>query len=428
MTDPAASSTVCGTCGSSVAPAAPFCAACGSPVRPQRSAAPEPRPETAYQTTTPSRAVPAELGRRFAAYVIDSVLFGIGTLIVLVVVGWLLVTAAVAAASSYSSYSTIIGLLNLVQLLVGLGAGLLLVALLGRGASPGMRMLGLRLQRLDGGAPGFGTALGRQLLLGLSSIIIVGPLSPLFDTSGRRQGWHDRATHTWVVDSRAGSAAPAQPPVTTLEPALRPAIARDPAPVTAPSEPVSPSRGGHVVDLATAAPAAVPAAQAAAIPDPTPAPHGVTSGLITGMPDFRAPAPAPPQHRPSALDVAPNDDIDDLDLTRAAAPSTPGLRIDGRRYPLRGSALIGRDPAPRPGEQVADLLAPPDKGRSMSKTHALIEVDTHGLIWVTDRGSTNGTRLIVDGTEKNLMPAQRTPLPRGASIVFGDVTAVVELP
>lgn len=405
MTDSVA--TACSTCGSPVAPAAPFCAACGSP------AVAFGAPAAARPLSGP--AVPAGLGRRFAAYLIDSVLLGLGTTIVLAVVTWVLVAGAMASGS-YSAYLTITTVVNVVQLLVWAAVLLLLAALLGRGAGPGMRMLGLRLQRLEGGDPGFGAALGRQLLLGLSSLIIVGPLSPLFDSSGRRQGWHDRATNTWVVDVRPGAQ-----PMAQRAPAA-PVTAQERARWEAPEQPIASAFAETAFPPVVQKPLAAepaPALQAAPFTAPLRTAPAAAAGLITTMPDFGAPA---------AADREEAGERDDVDLTRAATARTPALRIGGSRYPMGGTALVGRDPAARAGERVDDLIAPPDPGRSMSKTHALIELDADGTVWVTDRRSTNGTRLIVHGAEQELAPAQRTPVPRGASIVFGDLTATVELP
>jgi len=77
------------------------------------------------------------------------------------------------------------------------------------GGTLGMRMLGLRVVRTSGGgAPGFGPAAIRSLLL-----LVVGPilcgvgyliigLSFLWDGAKHRQGWHDKAAHVYVVRDR----------------------------------------------------------------------------------------------------------------------------------------------------------------------------------------------------------------------------------
>jgi hypothetical protein len=97
------------------------------------------------------------------------------------------------------------------------------------------------------------------------------------------------------------------------------------------------------------------------------------------------------------------------------------LRLsDGRTLDLTGTALIGRDPAPRVGESPGTLVAVPDPGRSVSKTHLGVGVDAGGA-WVVDRQSTNGTVVTLpDGQQILCVPERRVRLPSGASVSFGD--------
>lgn len=78
-----------------------------------------------------------------------------------------------------------------------------------RGATIGKKVLKLKVVRLaDGAVPGGGPAAGRYFSFvgmlavgaipcGLGSIAVL--LSPLFDKSGRRQGWHDKIAKTVVI-------------------------------------------------------------------------------------------------------------------------------------------------------------------------------------------------------------------------------------
>jgi len=63
---------------------------------------------------------------------------------------------------------------------------------------------------------------------------------------------------------------------------------------------------------------------------------------------------------------------------------------DGRRFPVTGRMLLGRDPAELDGWRGAELVRLIDPQRSVSKTHAAIEPD-QGALLVHDLASTNGT-------------------------------------
>ncbi|WP_199422640.1 RDD family protein [Actinotalea solisilvae] len=233
-------------------------------------------------------------------------------------------------------------------------------------------------------------------------------------------------------------AAPAGPP-----PAPAPAPA--PAPVT--SVPVT------SVPVAPAPGPAGPPAPAPAVPDGT--------GIISSVPV----ATSRPQHRlgePSEHDTAPSevasapeasdaalvtspqqgvqplppldDDVERTRLGHASRLSVPEVERtgrgapratlqlwDGRTLTLEGTALVGRNPAPRDGEAEPDqLLAVPDPGRSVSKTHLVLGVDTDG-VWLRDRNSTNGTVVTLgDGQQILCAPEQKVRVPDRASVAFGD--------
>jgi predicted component of type VI protein secretion system len=98
---------------------------------------------------------------------------------------------------------------------------------------------------------------------------------------------------------------------------------------------------------------------------------------------------------------------------------------DGRVIDLSGLVLVGRDPAPAPGETPTQLVSVDDPERSVSKTHLAVGQDG-GTIWVLDRNSTNGTR-IVDGSgvESALPPGEPVPVQPGCSVRFGARTLTV---
>lgn len=105
----------------------------------------------------------------------------------------------------------------------------------------------------------------------------------------------------------------------------------------------------------------------------------------------------------------------------SAEPSSVKLRFDdGQNHVLAGAALVGRNPAAAAGESV-DLLIPfADMGRSVSKTHLHLIVDSTG-VWVTDRNSTNGSGVTPRGGDRQrLEPGQPVLAPVGATVHFGD--------
>ncbi|HEX2705627.1 MAG TPA: RDD family protein, partial [Candidatus Lustribacter sp.] len=62
------------------------------------------------------------------------------------------------------------------------------------------------LRSQDGQLPGFGPSFMRWLIPAAANAVcglgIVVYLSPLFDNSGRVQGWHDKAANTLVVSTK----------------------------------------------------------------------------------------------------------------------------------------------------------------------------------------------------------------------------------
>lgn len=112
-----------------------------------------------------------------------------------------------------------------------------------------------------------------------------------------------------------------------------------------------------------------------------------------------------------------------------AAPARETVVIaldDGQRFELRGVALVGRNPHPVAGEHV-DLLVPlNDLSRSVSKTHASLRWDGR-LLWVADRGSTNGTA-VIDGSGERVAvtTAEERAAAPGARVEVGNRSFLVE--
>ncbi|GGH42212.1 FHA domain-containing protein [Microbacterium album] len=176
---------------------------------------------------------------------------------------------------------------------------------------------------------------------------------------------------------------------------------------------------------------AVPApamAQSAAPPGPA------LAGLITGLPGAErtvlppagptaVPSPPVPPSIPGATPLAAQQfaEDDDLEATRASqsgsAPRPWTLHFsDGQRIAADAPLVFGRAPVAPESHPQARALPVNDPWKSISKTHALLDV-RGGMLWVTDLQSTNGTSVT------NLV-GEATECPAGVAMPVGDGWAV----
>ncbi|MFI6428347.1 RDD family protein [Promicromonospora sp. NPDC050880] len=169
---------------------------------------------------------------------------------------------------------------------------------------------------------------------------------------------------------------------------------------------------------------------------------------VQQQPDLtqRAPAPARPQQPVAPQPPVPvqppipvrqpeheQRDSAPIDMTRThmSRPMTPAqvtavvLEVEGgERYVVDTKALVGRNPQAPDGSGWI-LIKVEDPTRSVSKTHAELGVDTAGL-WLTDRGSTNGTVVSAPGLPPRVAePGARVRVPVGSTIHVGDRRVVV---
>ncbi|MGV8882481.1 MAG: FHA domain-containing protein [Rhodoglobus sp.] len=87
---------------------------------------------------------------------------------------------------------------------------------------------------------------------------------------------------------------------------------------------------------------------------------------------------------------------------------------------VRGALFLGRNPSANSEHPQASVLAVDDPSKSVSKTHALIELRDGGL-WLTDLHSTNGCRVLApDGSELTLMPGEAVAVAVGSTIELGE--------
>lgn len=337
---------------------------------------------------------PADLERRLHAYALDRV------------AGWGLPLGVAAAlvAGGAATWLVVLAPLLLGAVLVVLGATLLSR----RGATPGMALLGLRVET-QGGALTLPDAVRRQAVLALAGLPTFGlglatlAWTAAADVSGRRRGWHDELVGTVVVDARPVPevvVGPERPqPIVNLT-AMR-LVPPEPTPASVPPDvPVPPTPAAPTPAAREPAPTPTPTPTPAATPEPpAPAPGRRRAAAPAAT---RAPEPVPPRRAARAE-------------TRWRATADTGETVL-----VRGLTLLGRGPQPREGEPVADLVALPSTDMSVSKTHAQLQLSDDGSLVVMDRGSTNGSVLIRQGVPRHLSPGRPVTLLDGDVLRLGD--------
>lgn len=416
--------------------------------------------------------VNAPAGKRLAAWLIDQIIPAVAVGVVYAVT----VPAVLARAGSAQQDALVTFWLGM--LIAGVLSLAYAVWLWGwqasAGKTPGHLILGLRITSEEGTPAGWGPIFLRSVLVWVSGLVpVIGPvlmlLSNVWDTNHQRQGWHDKVARTLVLDVNTGrnplttgglygpstfapgTLRPGDPghpetgvttPALSRWPAFNPAAAAGPittvpgapgshssgapgvtSPGTQPSPPSSaspvtsapaPAPGSgpartEPVRAAAARPAAVPAALEASVP--------ATAGRSSGYREDQvvlvggAESPADPDEELGSTQLR----------SRSTGPAAVRLRFDdGQGHELNGSALVGRNPAAAAGETV-DLLIPfADMGRSVSKTHLHLTVDSTG-VWVTDRHSTNGSGITPRGGDRQrLEPGRPVLAPVGTTVHFGD--------
>ncbi|WP_277213675.1 RDD family protein [Isoptericola croceus] len=434
------SATTCPACGAEWGPDT-FCGVCGTPRNSSQLLFARlegtTRPELNERTRTEldpggrapegdSRSTSAGVGRRAGAYLLD--MLALLGLLLVVAVPVVLATGLGRALSALGDASTPTGtelatadvlstaavttaILGAVALL-GLGG---LAGWEGRtGATVGNRLLRIQTLDADTHTPiGVPRALLRWLVVLVGGLVpVVGTalvlVSPSFDSSGRRQGWHDKAARTVVVGAVA-----ADPPSFT------PSGGRQPVGQTE-------SRAAQVIAASLVGNAVSP--QAPVAPQGAPAAAAVISAVPGASPSgLRGPAP-PPTPRPTE----PGPGVEDLEVTRFSVSSrrsdgVPSLTTgvlsvaldDGRQIRVEGRTLLGRAPQQDQGAP-ATLLNITCPTRSVSKTHAeLVPID--GALLVTDTGSTNGSAVIgPDGAVQELSPGSSRRIEPGWALQVGD--------
>ncbi|WP_158676464.1 FHA domain-containing protein [Tessaracoccus sp. OH4464_COT-324] len=123
-------------------------------------------------------------------------------------------------------------------------------------------------------------------------------------------------------------------------------------------------------------------------------------------------------------------EVEDADSTvLSVAPQhapAPGdhewcIRLDdGREVGLNVTVLLGRNPQRSPEDPEVHLVPASGDGRMISRTHVLIGTDARG-VFVVDRGSTNGTALVLPSGEMEPAPAGvQMRVKEGQQVRYGD--------
>lgn len=219
-----------------------------------------------------------------------------------------------------------------------------------------------------------------------------------------------------VSSSPTPSASPLTPPA-PVNPYAPPVETQTPAaPIGAPSvyQPPAPTGTTHTPPAPEApSPYAPPAATSAVTSPPPTLP---THPFGTPQPSNGVPAE---QADPF---TAPQVPAEEIDRTVARRPVDSILLTfdDGTHHFLVGQALVGRAPEPEPGHPNAQMVSLHDPGRSISKIHIALSVQS-GAVLVEDMHSTNGTTVMLpSGTTQAVLPGAPVLAPAGATVYFGD--------
>lgn len=178
----------CGTCGAPRdAVSTNFCRSCGAPF-----AATEAQPA---KEASPAFAAKAGFWRRTAAYLLDSLVVGVGGFLVGLAVG-MVGYAAEMPDGDVQLIAQLVGNVGGVAYFVYFWSGH------GKGQTPGMRRMNVRLIRTDGTYPSLGRAFLRNIGLGIGVLCLgLGVFWVAFDR--QKQGWHDKMADTYVISVRA---------------------------------------------------------------------------------------------------------------------------------------------------------------------------------------------------------------------------------
>lgn len=155
----------------------------------------------------------------------------------------------------------------------------------------------------------------------------------------------------------------------------------------------------------------------------------VPAALFTPQPVAPAQPAAAPQPQAPPVTVVEDDAL--ADETRMSQPRIRARRwsldIPGAgRIPVEGVVFLGRNPIAAADAPDALTLALDDSTKSVSKTHARLDLDD-GVLFVSDLESTNGVWIVpADGEPIEVLPGTRHIVPEGADLELGEFVIQVE--
>jgi uncharacterized RDD family membrane protein YckC len=409
------------------------------------------------ETGLPPGVEVAPLGKRFVAYLINCLVPAVVSLALFLLLptssGGLRTTLLVVGAAID------IGWLILVWYLLAVHA-----------ASPGLRAMKLQLVGfLDGRPIGWGRVFVRALVFWALYVTVIGLLVMLIMMlrHPRRQGWHDLAATAVMIKERVlapavqparaavavqqspsaqvgnaaqpqqnGARVPMLPSYGTGEAYGSPGSPLPPGSL-APSPGVAGNPGGSPSYVPAGAPQAGPGeaygGNAYATPYPgapyvPQQPYGPGEMYSPGQQS----GPQPPSQNGSpsssspGYQAMPGQAAQSFAAETALAGRSPYVQNwsilldDGRRIPLEGLVLLGRNPQPKAGEEDAQLIKIADETRTVSKSHLAVGVDAGG-VYVVDRGSTNGSTVsTTNGMSERCKAGEMVRVGEGAIISIGD--------
>lgn len=347
--------------------------------------------------TQPAFAQIAPISRRAIGYLIDAV---IAAGLAVVLGGGLMVAATLSGGIEAGLMTLLIGG-PIVSLLL-LGWFVVYTLMQAGSGSIGMRAQGLRLVSAQGQKPlGFGRTLLRNIIFGLAGSIVVGYFSPLFDGSGRFQGWHDKVAGSLMLDARAaGSTASAPVEAAAGATAAAPGLSGEPARPVAPAIPGIPHPSAQPAMSTPPQPTTPPAPAApvfpvqpvipAAVSRPAPsAPDAGAGSLIAFVPGITQDAP-PPRVTPAPQ----TDAVSELDETvqgysaaRPAAPAAPAAPAVPPAPVVPPASVVPPAPVPPAPAAPPTPAAEPVAQESGDIEDTRISIPGHRLVFTWDDGT-----------------------------------------
>ena len=317
------------------------------------------------------------------------------------------------------------------------------------GASPFMRLAGVRWVRIDTGAPAGWKCVGklilenivRCLLFGVGQII-VGFAS--MDEMNRT--WFGRTLGIVPINTKAGRdtyKTPAPEPEEEPEPVVHPWNATSSAAASLPPVPTVPEKETETVHVPWGSAIPDPSPAVPSIPSPAasaPAPSsdyiGATpwstsgTGVSTPAPEVATPplsfTPPSSSYSGSAPTTSYPEDDDDDRTQLGVRYDTARVTFDtGVNYPFGGSIVLGRNPVAPASRPTASLVPVDDPDRTVSKTHVVLTATREGVL-VEDLHSTGGTVVVrADGQETPVVPGSPVVAAPGDTVRYGQRSVVI---